>query len=258
MLVDRSHVSWRIEKITYQEHISLLREVAAVDAQFFGQGLGYSSAWMSERARVITLGLGRAGARIADEVRTTAAEDAPEFAAEAGAWIGRLSARFVSLHRQRLMSGRGPATPAEVEGACNHLADVLLRECKDVIDELTYSPVASTNPGPLLSPDINTARLVVVGGRDTVRQSLLIDVGALLTILYEVRSSIGPLRMDTARRRALFKQIETIEDFAQRPKPHQGTLLGLVTRLGPMLKMARAVEATEIVEDFLKRRTGVR
>jgi hypothetical protein len=259
MLVDRTHVSWRIEKITFREHISILREVAAVDAQFFGQGRGYSSAWMSERAHVITLGVRRACAMIADEVRTIAAEDAPEFAAEAGAWIGRLSARFVSLHRQRLMSGRGPATPAEVEEACNHLADVLLRECKNVIDEqLTYRPVASTNPGTLLMPDISTARLVVVGGRDTVRQSPLIDVGALLTILYEVRSSIGPLRMDPARRRALFKQIEALEDFAQRPKPHQGMLLGMVTRLAPMLKMARAIEATEIVEDFLKRRTGVR
>ena len=258
MVVDRTHVSWRIEKITFREHISLLREVVAVDAQFFGQGLGYSSAWMSERAHVITLGVRRACAKIADEVRTIAAEEAPEFAAEAGTWLGRLSTRFVSLHRQRLMSGRGPATPAEVEGACNHLADVLLRECKDVIDELTYSPVASSNPGPLLSPDINMARLVVVGGRDAVQQSLLIDVGALLTILYEVRSSIGPLRMDTARRRALFKQIEAIEDFAQRPKPHQGMLLGMVTRLSAILKMARAVEATEIVEDFLKRRTGVR
>jgi hypothetical protein len=60
-------------------------------------------------------------------------------------------------------------------------------ECKDVIDELTHSPVAPTNPGPLLSPDINTARLVVVGGRDAVQQSLLIDVGALLTILFEVK-----------------------------------------------------------------------
>jgi hypothetical protein len=258
MLVDRTHVSWRIEKITFREHISILREVAAVDAQFFGQGLGYSSAWMSERARVVAVGLRRAGAMIADEVQEIAAEDAPEFATEAGAWLERLSARFLSLHRQRLISGRGPATPAEVEGACNHLADVLLRECKNVIDELTYRPVAPTNPGTLLKPDINTARLVVVGGRDTVRQSLLIDVGALLTILYEVRSSIGPLRMDTVRRRALFKQIEAIEDFAQRPKPHQGTLLGLVTRLAPMLKMARAIEATEIVEDFLKRRTGVR
>jgi hypothetical protein len=135
MLVDRSQVSWRIEKITYQEHIFLLREVAAVDAQFFGQGLGYSPAWMSERAHVITLGVRRACALIADEVRTIAAEEAPELAAEAGTLLGRLSARFVSLHRQRLMSGRGPATPAEVEGACNHLADVLLRECKDVIDE---------------------------------------------------------------------------------------------------------------------------
>ncbi len=135
---------------------------------------------------------------------------------------------------------------------------IKLRECKDVIDVFTYSPVAPTNPGPLLSPDINTARLVAVGGRDAVQQPLLIDVGALLTILFEVRSSIGPLQMDTARRRELFKQIGAIEDFAQRPKPHQGTLLGLVTRLAPMLKMARAVEATEIVEDFLKRRTGVR
>jgi hypothetical protein len=64
--------------------------------------------------------------------------------------------------------------------------------------------------------------------------------------------------MDAPRRRALLKQIAAIEDFAQRPNPHQGTLLGLVTRLGPMLKMARAIEATEIVEDFLKRSTGVR
>src|SRR4029077_17007475 len=115
-----------------------------------------------------------------------------------------------------------------------------------------------TNSGTLLKPDINTASLVVVGGRDTVRQSLLIDVCELLTILYEVRSSIGPLRMDSARRRTLFKQIEAIEGFAQRPKPHQGMLLGMVTRLAAMLKMARAVEATEIVEDFIKRRTGVR
>ena len=258
MVVDRTHVSWRMEKITFREHISILREVAAVDAQFFGQGLGYSSAWMSERARVIAVGLRRAGAMIADEVRAIAAEEAPQFAAEAGTWLGRLSARFVSLHRQRLMSRRGPATPAEVEEACNHLADVLLRECKDVIDELTYRPVAPTNPGPLLNPDINAASLVVVGGRDAVQQSLLIDVDALLTILFEVRSSIGPLRMDTARRRALFKQIGAIEDFAQRPKPHQGTLLGMVMRLAAMLETARAVEATEIVEDFLKRRTGVR
>jgi hypothetical protein len=258
MLVDRSQVSWRIEKITYQEHIFLLREVAAVDAQFFGQGLGYSPAWMSERAHVITLGVRRACALIADEVRTIAAEEAPELAAEAGTLLGRLSARFVSLHRQRLMSGRGPTTPAEVDGACNHLADVVLRECKDVIDDLTYRAAPSINLGPLLNPDIYAGGLVVVGGRDAVQQSLLIDIGALLTILSEVRSSIGPLRMDTARRRALFKQIGAIEDFAQRPKPHQGILLGMVTRLAPMLKMARAVEATEMIEDFLKRRTGVR
>jgi hypothetical protein len=131
-------------------------------------------------------------------------------------------------------------------------------ECKDLIDDITSRPMPSSSPGPLLTPDLNAGSLDVVGGRNAVQRSLLIDVGVLLTILFEVRSSIGPSRMDTVRRRALLKQIKAIEDFAQRPKPHQGMLLGMVTRLAAMLKMARAVEATEIVEDFLKRRTGVR
>ena len=62
--------------------------------------------------------------------------------------------------------GKRAGDPRRVEGACNHLADVLLRECKNVIDELTYRPVTSTNPGTLLKPDISTASHVVVGGRE--------------------------------------------------------------------------------------------
>jgi hypothetical protein len=121
--VDSSYVSRRIEKITYDEQGAILQEAAALDTQFFEHGGGDGAAWMCERARVIAAGVRRAGAMIAEEARTLATEEAPEFAAEAGTWIGRLSARLVSRHRQQLMSRKGQATSAEVEEACNQLAD---------------------------------------------------------------------------------------------------------------------------------------
>jgi hypothetical protein len=96
---------------------------------------------MSERARVIAAGVRRVGAMITEEARTIAAEEAPEFAAEAGTWMGRLSARLVNRHRQQLMSRRGQATSAEIEEACSQLAEALLTERKDVIDGLTHMPM---------------------------------------------------------------------------------------------------------------------
>jgi hypothetical protein len=135
--VDSSYLSRRIEKITYDEQDAILQEAAALDMQFFEHGGSDGAAWMSERARVIAGGVRRVGAMIAEETRTIAAEAAPEFAAEAGTWIGRLSARLVSRHRQQLMSRKGQTTSAEVEEACSQLADALLTECKDVIDDLT-------------------------------------------------------------------------------------------------------------------------
>ena len=60
MAVDHSYVSRRIEKITYDEQGSILQDVVAVDAQFFEHGGSNSPAWMSERARVIILGVRRA------------------------------------------------------------------------------------------------------------------------------------------------------------------------------------------------------
>jgi hypothetical protein len=164
MAVDHSYVSRRIEKITFDEQRSILQDVVAVDAQFFEHSGGNSSAWLSERERVIILGVRRTCGIVADEVRTMLAEDAPEFAAEAGTWTGRLSARLVGLHRQRLMSEKVQATPAEVEAACSSLADALLWECKDVVDDLTYRPVPTTMPDPLLDLDVNAGSLVVVGG----------------------------------------------------------------------------------------------
>jgi hypothetical protein len=258
MAVDHSYVSRRIEKITYDEQGSMLKEVVTLDAQFFEQGGNDSPAWMSERGRVITLGVRRTCAMVADEVRTIAAKDAPEFAAEAGTWTGRLSARLVSLHRQRLMSGKLQATPAEVEAACSYLADALLGECKDVVDDLTYRPVPTTIPDPLPDLDINVGSLVVVGGRDVIKQAQRIDVGALLAIMSEVRRSIEMLRIETARRGALFDQIKAVEAFAARPQPHHVMLLALVRRLPPVLKMVGAEDARELVEGFMKRHTAPR
>ena len=258
MVVDHSYVSRRIEKITYDEQGSILQDVVAVDAQFFEHGDRNSPAWMSERARVIILGVRRACAIVADEVRTIAAEDAPEFAAEAGTWTGRLSARLVSLHRQRLMSGKVQATPAEVEAACSYLADALLGECKDVVDDLTYRPVPTTIPDPLPDLDINVGSLVVAGGRDVIGQVQRINVGALLAIMSEVRRSIETLRIETARRGALFDQIKAVEAFAARPQPHQAMVLALVRRLPPVLKMVGAEDARELVEGFMKQHTAPR
>lgn len=139
--VDSSYVSRRIEKITYDGQGTILQEAAALDTQFFEHGVGDGAAWMSERARVIAAGVRRVCAMIAEEARTIAADEAPEFAAEAGTWIGHLSARLVSRHRQQLISRKRQATSAEVEEACRQLADALLKECKDMIDGLTYMPM---------------------------------------------------------------------------------------------------------------------
>jgi len=258
MVVDHSYVSRRIEKITYDEQGSILQDVVAVDAQFFEHGGRNSPAWMSESARVIILGVRRACAIVADEVRTIAAEDAPEFAAEAGTWTGRLSARLVSLHRQRLMSEKVQATPAEVEAACSYLADALLGECKDVVDDLTYRPVPTTMPDPLLDLDVNAGSLVVVGGRDVIGRVQRIDVGALLAIMSEVRRSIETLRIETARRGALIARIEAVETFAARSQPHRAMLLALVKCLPPVLKMIGAEEARGLVEGFIKQHSPPR
>jgi hypothetical protein len=107
VVVDHSYVSRRIEKITYDEQGSILQDVVAVDAQFFEHGGRSSPAWMSERARVIILGVRRTCAIVASEVQTIAAEDALEFAAEAGTWTGRLSARLVNLDQSTTDVGKG-------------------------------------------------------------------------------------------------------------------------------------------------------
>jgi hypothetical protein len=258
MAINHSYVARRIEKITYDEQGSILQDVAAVDAQFFEHGDRSSPAWMSERAGVIILGVRRACAIIADEVRTIAAEDAPKCAAEAGTWTGRLSARLVSLHRQRLMSEKVQATPVEVEVACSSLADALLRECKDVVDDLRYRPTPTINPEPLLDLDTNAGSLVVVGGRDVIKQAQRINVGALLEIMSEVRRSIETLRIETARRGALIDRIDAVEAFAARPQPHPAMLLALVKCIPPALRMVGAEDARRLVEGFIKQHAASR
>ena len=150
------------------------------------------------------------------------------------------------------MSGKVQATPAEVEAACSYLADALLGECKDVVDDLTYRPVPTTMPDPLLDLDVNAGSLVVVGGRDVIKQAQRIDVGTLLKIMSEVRLSIETLRIETALRGTLIARIEAVETFAARPQPHRAMLLALVKCLPPVLKMIGAEDARELVERFIK------
>jgi len=149
------------------------------------------------------------------------------------------------------MSAKVQATPAELEAACSYLADALLGECKDVVDDLRYRPTPTINPEPLPDLDTNAGSLVVVGGRDVIGQVQRINVGALLAIMSEVRRSIEALRIDTARRGALFDQIKAVEAFAARPQPHQAMLLALVKCLPPALRMVGAKDAREMVEGFI-------
>lgn len=135
--MDSSYLSRRIEKITYDEQGAILQEAAALDMHFF-ELAGATVLPGCPRERVIAAGVRRVGVMIAEEARTIAAEAAPEFAAEAGTWTGRLSARLVSRHRQQLMSRKGQTTSTEVEEACSQLADALLTECKDMIDGLPH------------------------------------------------------------------------------------------------------------------------
>jgi hypothetical protein len=251
MVVDHSNVSRRIEKITFDEQRSILQDVVAVDAQFFEHGGANSPAWMLERAGVIILGVRRACAIVADEVRTIAAEDAAEFAAEAGTWTGRLSAHWVSLHREQLVSGKVQATPEEVEASCSYLADALLGECKEVVDDLAYGPLPTATPASPPNLDINPSRLAVVAGRDVTGQAQRINIGALLEIMSEVRRSIETLRIETALRGALIDRIKAVEAFAARPQPHQAMLLALVKCLPPALRMVGAKDAREMVEGFI-------
>jgi len=65
------------------------------------------------------------------------------------------------------------------------------------------------------------------------QQSLLIDVGALLEIMSEVRRSIESCVLRRHVAVALIDRIEAVETFAARPQPHQAMLLALMKYLPP-------------------------
>ena len=224
---------------------SILKDVAAVDAKFFDHGERNIPGWMSERARAIVVGVRRAGAKMADEVWATAAEEAPEFAHEAGTWARRLSARMVGRHRQRLVFGRGLATPAEAVEACKHLSEVLRKECGAIVADLQRRSVPLAPPVKLAGSNFNAASFIEVPPR-AVQQAYRLDISALLTMLSEVRSAIQVSRIDAARRGMLTDQIAAIEAFAKRSGPHQGILLRMMRRLPPALKTARTRSGGEL------------
>jgi hypothetical protein len=98
-----------------------------VDASFF-HCRNNSPRWILERARVIAIGMRRAGTRMAEEVRAIAKEDASDLAEEAGKWLGCLGDSLVGAHRHRLMAGVGLGLRSVVARSCEHLAAELRRE----------------------------------------------------------------------------------------------------------------------------------
>ena len=124
-----------------------------------------------------------------------------------------------------------------------------------MVDDLTYRPVPTTISDPLPDLDTNAGSLVVVGGRDVIGQAQRINVGALLTMMSEVRRSIETLHIETTRRGALIDRIEAVETFARRPQPHRAMLLALVKCLPPALRMVGAEDARGLVEGFIKQHT---
>jgi hypothetical protein len=72
--------------------------------------------------------IARAGARMAEEVRAIALEDASVVAEEAGKWLGRLGDSLVGAHRHRLLAEVGSSLTTIVATSCDHLAAELRRE----------------------------------------------------------------------------------------------------------------------------------
>ena len=212
MAADRRALVSRIEEIVFDEQRAIRQEV---DAEFFPHGWTRSPELLSASARVIAVGVGRAVARIADEIWMRAETEAPGFAADANRAAKHLRIRMVGFYRQRLMSGDDLSTPDETVRACRELSWDLHDICNRMVDDVIYrsKPLAAS---PLPKAPGLDARAAETPRRIR-RQVGAIDLNRLPSTLSEVRSSIGASLIDKVRRRALLHQLEAIEAFARRP-----------------------------------------
>jgi hypothetical protein len=94
---------------------------------------------MDELAQVITDGLARAGAKMADEVREIAGDTAPKYANFAHIALYALGEQMMGVYRHRIMVGRDTTVcPPEVEQACERLAKLVDRECKHAFEAVKH------------------------------------------------------------------------------------------------------------------------
>jgi hypothetical protein len=84
--MDRDLIRRRLDKVAENERCAILQQVAGVDTAYC-QGENNSSRWIMERAHAIAIGMRRAGARMAEEIRSVAIEDASALAEETGKWL---------------------------------------------------------------------------------------------------------------------------------------------------------------------------
>jgi hypothetical protein len=107
-----------LERISKAEERLLLADIQKAHANYIGERWAYSQDRMDELAQVITDGLARAGAKMADEVREIAGDTAPKYANFANMSLNALGEQMMGVYRHRIMVGRDTLVyPPEVEQA---------------------------------------------------------------------------------------------------------------------------------------------
>src|SRR5690348_7778826 len=119
--MDRDLIRKQLDKVAERERRAILQQLAAVDA-IYRHGESHSTRWILERAHAIALGMRRAGAKLAEEIRSFAIEDGSAPAEETSKWLGYLGDSLIGAHRHRLMAGAGSRMPTMVATSCDNLA----------------------------------------------------------------------------------------------------------------------------------------
>jgi hypothetical protein len=215
---------------------------------------------MDELAQVITDGLARAGAKMADEVREIAGDTAPKYANFAHIALYALGEQIMGVYRHRIMVGRDTTVcPPEVEQACERLAKLVDRECKHAFEAVKHRWSRVSNHTGVSARDINinTSGPVAVAGGSVVQHVVGFDIGALNAVLTQVKQIIEVAYLDDDQRHVVQGDIATIEALAYQPKPDANALKHMAKRLAGLLKDVGVSVAAGVMEAYIKAHLGL-
>src|SRR5690242_5906322 len=135
MAANKAYLQDCLERISKSEERRILADIQTAHANYIGEALAYSHARMDELAQVITDGLSRAGATMANEVIEIARESAPKYANFATTALNALGEEMKRVYLQRIMVGRDTVIcRPEVERACERLSEAVEKECRHVFE----------------------------------------------------------------------------------------------------------------------------